>query len=77
MSLQYSAEIYISRKILQAVARAIKNLEAVITGTIGEYDIDRDTAELLCSAVSDLWAILETNGYTIDTDTNRLRRVKL
>jgi hypothetical protein len=73
MSLQHSPEGHINRKVLQAVAGAIRNLEAV-TGTIIEYDISKDDAVLLCSAMSDLWSILESNGYTIDIDTNRLRR---
>jgi hypothetical protein len=73
MSLQHSPQGYISRKILQAVAGAIRSLEKV-TGTIVEYDVSKDDAVLLCSAMSDLWSILETNGFTIDIDTNRLRR---
>lgn len=56
-----------------AVAAAIRNIEAV-TGAIEEYEIGKDDAELLGSAMTDLWAILESNGYTIDIDTNRLRR---
>jgi len=73
MSLQHSPEGNIDRKVLQAVAAAIRSIEAV-TGTIVEYDIGVDDAELLCSVLSDLWSILETNGFTIDIDTNRLRR---
>jgi hypothetical protein len=73
MSLQHSPEGHIDRKILQAVAGAIRSIETV-TGTIVDYDISKDDAELLCSVMSDLWSILESNGYTIDIDTNRLRR---
>ena len=73
MSLQHSPEGHVNRKVLQAVAGAIRSIETV-TGTIVEYDISNDDAELLCSAMSDLWSILESNGYTIDIDTNRLRR---
>lgn len=73
MSLQHSPEGHVNRQVLQAVAGAIRSLETV-TGTIVEYDISKDDAELLCSAMSDLWSILESNGYTIDIDTNRLRR---
>ena len=73
MSLRHSSEGLINRKVLQAVAEAIRSIETV-TGTIVEYDISKDDAELLCSAMSDLWTILESNGYTIDIDTNRLRR---
>jgi hypothetical protein len=73
MSLQHSPEGHVNRKVLQAVAGAIRSIETV-TGTIMEYDISKDDAELLCSAMSDLWSILESNGYTIDIDTNRLRR---
>ena len=72
MSFQISPEGHIDRKILQAVAGAIRSIETV-TGTIEEYDIGEDDAELLCSAMRDLWSILETNGYTIDIDSNRLR----
>lgn len=74
MSLHHSPEGHIDRKILQAVAAAIRNIETV-TGTIVEYHISKDDAELLCSAMSNLWSILESNGYTIDIDTNRLRRI--
>lgn len=73
MSLQHSPEGHINRKVLQAITGAIRSLEAV-TGTVVEYDISKDDAELLCSAMSDLWTILYSNGYTIDIDTNRLRR---
>jgi len=73
MSLQHSPQGHVNRKVLQAVAGAIRSIETV-TGTIVEYDISKDDAELLCSAMSDLWSILESNGYTIDIDTNRLRR---
>jgi protoporphyrinogen oxidase len=73
MSLQISPEGQIDRKILQAVAAAIKSIETVAQ-TVVEYDIGKDDAELLASAMSDLWSILEINGYTIDINTNRLRR---
>jgi hypothetical protein len=73
MSLVHSPEGRISRKVLQAVAGAIRSIETV-TGTIVNYDISKDDAESLCSAMSALWSILESNGYTIDVDTNRLRR---
>lgn len=73
MSLRHSPEGHISRKVLQAVTGAIRSLETV-TGTIVDYDISKDDAELLCSAMSDLWTILYSNGYTIDIDANRLRR---
>jgi hypothetical protein len=73
MSLQHSPDGHIDRKILQAVAVAIRSIET-ITGTIVEYDIGRDDAVLLTTAIRNLWSILESNRYTIDTDTNRLRR---
>jgi hypothetical protein len=73
MSLQHSPEGHINRKILQAVAGAIRNIEKV-AGALEEYEIGKDDAELLSSAMSDLWSILESNGYTIDIDSNRLRR---
>ena len=75
MSLRDTPEEHISRKVLQAVAGAIKCLETV-TGTVVEYDISKDDAVFLCSALSDLWTILYSNGYTIDIDTNRLRRAE-
>ncbi|KAF0221148.1 MAG: hypothetical protein FD174_646 [Geobacteraceae bacterium] len=75
MSLRLSPEGHIDRKILQAVAAAIRSIEA-LTGAIGEYDIGKDDAELLGSALIDLWSILEINGYTIDIDTNRLKKAK-
>ena len=75
MSLQHLPEGQTARKVLQAVAAAIRNLETV-TGTIVEYDISKDDAVMLCSAMCDLWAILESNGYTIDVNTNRLRRAQ-
>ncbi|MBT0664496.1 hypothetical protein KI809_09310 [Geobacter pelophilus] len=74
MSLQLSPQGHINRTVLQAVAAAIKSIERV-SGAIEEYEIGKDDAELLSSALTDLWAILETNGYTIDIDTNRLRRM--
>lgn len=74
MSLRHLPEGQTSRRVLLAVALAIKSLERV-TGTIVEYDITRDDAETLCSAMTNLWSILETNGYIIDTDTNHLRKV--
>jgi len=73
MSLQHSPDGHIDRKILQAVAGAIRSIETV-TGTIVEYEIGRDDELLLNSVMRKLWSILETNGYTIDIDTNKLRR---
>lgn len=73
MSLHHSSEGNCSRKILQAVAGAIRLLEMVTESTVG-YDISKDDAVFLCSALSDLWTILYSNGYTIDIETNRLRR---
>lgn len=73
MSLHHSPQGNTDRKVLLAVAAAIKNLET-ITGCIGEYDIDKDDAEAFLRATRSLWSILESNGYTIDLDTNRLRR---
>ena len=74
MSLLHSPEGNIHRKVLQAVAGAIRSIETV-TGTIVEYDIGKDDAVLLTTAMRNLWSILESNGYTIDTDTNRVRRI--
>lgn len=75
MSLQHSPEGHIDRKILQAAATAIRSIETV-TGTIVEYQIGNDDAQLLNTAMRNLWSILESNGHTIDTDTNRLRRME-
>lgn len=74
MSLRQSPDGQIHRKVLQAVAAAIRRIEAV-SRAIAEYDIGKDDAESLCSAMTDLWSILESNGYTIDVKTNRLRRI--
>lgn len=74
MSLRHLPEGQTNRRVLLAVALAIKNLENV-SGTIIEYDITRDDAEALCAAMSNLWSILETNGYTVDVDTNRLKKL--
>lgn len=73
MSLQHSPEGHVDRKVLQAVAGAIRSLEA-ITGTIVLYNIGKNDAVRFNSAMRNLWSILESNGYTIDIDTNRLRR---
>jgi len=59
--------------VLLAVAAAIRPIAAV-SGCIQDYDIGKDDADSLSYALCDLWAILESNGYTIDVDTNRLRR---
>ena len=73
MSLRHSPAGTTHRKVLLAVAAAIRNIEA-ISGSIEEYDIGKDDADSLSCALIDLWSILENNGYTIDLDTNRLRR---
>ena len=74
MSLRHSQDGHIHRRVLQAVAAAIRRIDAV-SGATEEYDIGKDDAESLCSAMTDLWSILESNGYTIDVDINRLRRI--
>ncbi len=74
MSLKHSPEGHIDRKVLKAVAGAIRSLETV-TGTIVEYEIGLSDAQDLHYIVRRLWAILETNDYTIDVDTNRLKRI--
>jgi hypothetical protein len=63
----------IARPILQAVANAIKALETV-TGCLAEHEIGREDDENFTRAKRLLWSILENNGYTIDIDTNRLRK---
>jgi len=75
VSLQHSPIEKIDRKVLLAVARAIRNLETV-TGTIVEYKVGASDAQDLHYIMRRLWAILETNGFTIDVDTNRLRRTE-
>lgn len=72
MSLQHSPEGYIDRKILKAVAAAIRSLEKV-SDDIEEYEIAEEDDELLSGALNYLWAILRNNSYTIDCKTNRLR----
>jgi len=74
VSLLHSPEENISRKVLLAVAGAIRSLETV-TGTIVKYEIGASDSQDLHYIMRRLWAILETNGYTIDVDTNRLRRI--
>ena len=71
MSLIHSPEDTIARPILQAVANAIKALETV-TGSLKEHEIGREDAESFSRATRLLWSILESNGHTIDIDTNRL-----
>jgi len=73
MTLQHLPEECINRKVLQAVAKAIRILESVPETTV-EYDISKDDAVFLCSAISDLWTVLYSNGYTLDAETKRLRR---
>jgi len=73
MSLRHSPAGSIDRKVLQAVASAIKALETV-TGTIEQYDIGRLDEMEFTTAKRKLWGILEDNGYTIDVDTNRLTK---
>ena len=74
MSLIHSPIENIDRKVLLAVARAIRSLETV-TGTIVEYEVGPSDAQDLHYIMRRMWAILETNDYTIDVDTNRLRRI--
>jgi len=71
MSLIHSPEDKIARPILQAVTSAIKSLETV-AGSLKEHEIGREDAESFTRAVRLLWSILESNGHTIDIDTNRL-----
>ena len=71
MSLKHSPEGNIDRKVLLAVAGAIKSLETV-TGTVVEYEIGVSDAQDLSYIVRRLWAILESSGHTIDVDSNRL-----
>jgi hypothetical protein len=58
MSLQHYPEGNIDRKVMQAVAGAIRSIETV-TGTIVEYEIGKDDAVLLNTAMRNLWSILE------------------
>lgn len=73
MSLTHSPENKIARPVLRAVANAIKALE-VVTGSLAEHTIGRADDEHFTQAKRMLWSILESNGYTIDIDTNRLRK---
>ncbi len=61
----------LDRTLLLAVAAAINRLTKVIDAS----EVGQDEAELLCAILADLRLILDINGYTIDTVTNRLRRV--
>ena len=73
MSLVHSPEDKIARPILQAIANAIKSLETV-AGSLAEHEIGREDDEQFTRAKRLLWSILESNSYTIDIDTNRLRK---
>ncbi len=73
MSLIHSPEDKIARPILQAIANAIKSLETV-SGSLSEHEIGREDDESFTRAKRLLWSILESNSYTIDIDTNRLRK---
>ena len=73
MSLIHSPENKIARQVLQAVAAAIKELE-VVTGSLAEHTIGREDDEHFTISKRMLWSILENNGYTIDIETNRLRK---
>lgn len=73
MSLIHSPEDKIARPILHAITSAIMSLETV-TGSLKEHEIGKGDAECFSQAKRLLWRILESNHYTIDIDTNRLRK---
>ncbi|MBI2354432.1 MAG: hypothetical protein HYV06_05295 [Deltaproteobacteria bacterium] len=73
MSLLHSRHGQTDRKVLLAVAGAIRSIETV-TGSITEYQIGAFDVQNLHYIIQRLWSILESNGYTIDIDTNRMRR---
>jgi hypothetical protein len=73
MSLTISSEGEISRPVLLAISNAIKALE-IVTGGLQEHQIAREDDESFTRAKRLLWSVLENNGYTIDIDTNRLRK---
>ena len=73
MSLVHSPADTIARPVLQAVANAIKALETV-TSSLAEHEIGHEDDASFTRAKRLLWSILESNGHTIDIDTNRLRK---
>ena len=73
MTLRHTRDGTSDRMILLATAGAIRSLESVIR-SMEEYLIGPEDAQDLHYIMGRLWGILENNGYTINTGTNRLRR---
>lgn len=73
MTLRHTRDGTSDRTIVLATAGAIRSLESVIS-SMQEYQIGPEDAQDLHYIMGRLWSILESNGYTINTDTNRLRR---
>ena len=73
MTLRHVREGTSDRKVIQATAEAIRSLENV-TGSIQEYQIGPEDAQDMHYIMGRMWAILESNGFTIDVTTRRLRR---
>ena len=73
MTLRHTRDGTSDRTIVHATAGALRSLESV-TKSMNEYPIGPEDAQDLHYIMGRLWAILNSNGYTINTDTNRLRR---
>lgn len=73
MSLEHSPEGPTSRPVLQSCAEAIRALEKV-TGSFKTHKATKEDTDAVFRSVRELWSVLENNGYTIDVDTNRLRK---
>ena len=73
MTLRHTRDGTSDRTIVLATAGALRSLESVIRSN-QEYPIGPEDAQDLHYIMGRLWAILKNNGYTINTDTNRLRR---
>ena len=71
MNILHSPEEKIDHALIQAVSGAIKCLETV-KSTVSEYRIGIFDAQDLHYIKRCLWSILETNGYTMDIDTNKV-----
>lgn len=73
MGLLHSRAGRSDRKVLLAVAGAIKSIETV-TWSEETHRTAAFDAQNLHYIIQRLWSILEATGYTIDDNTNRMRR---
>lgn len=74
MTLRHVREGASDRKVIQATAGAIRSLESV-TGSIQEHQIGPEDSQDMHYIMGRMWSILESNGYNIDINTKRLRRI--